>query len=195
MVRCRIRAAAGLALAIAVCSGQSALADEGGVSFWVPGQYGSFAAVAPTPGWSLPLVFYNYGGSVGRGVTLPRGHLLSSGLNSSLDGVFIVPTYTLDNTVLGARESFSVAFMPAYTTTSANVGLGSLSASRSDLLFGGSDLYPTAQLFWNADVHNFMAYLTGNIPVGSYNPNRLSSIGIGHGGSRRSAPPAEHSTR
>lgn len=181
MVSHRIRAAGGLALAIAVCSGQSARADEGGVSFWVPGQYGSFAAVAPTPGWSLPLVFYNYGGSAGRGVTLPRGHLLSAGLNASLDGVFVVPTYTADTTVLGARPSFSVAFMPAYMPTSANVGLGSLSASRSDSLFGGSDLYPTAQLFWNADVHNFMAYLTGDIPVGSYNPNRLSSIGIGHG--------------
>ena len=26
-----------------------------------------------------------------------------------------------------------------------------------------------------------MAYLTGDIPVGSYDPNRLSNIGIGHG--------------
>jgi hypothetical protein len=26
-----------------------------------------------------------------------------------------------------------------------------------------------------------MAYITGDIPVGSYDPNRLSAIGIGHG--------------
>ena len=50
-------------------------ADEGGVSFWVPGQYGSFAAIAPSPGWSLPLVFYNYGGSKGAERVLPNGHL------------------------------------------------------------------------------------------------------------------------
>jgi len=168
-------------LAIIAWPGLAALADEGGVSFWVPGQNGSFAAVAPQPGWSLPLVFYNYGGSVGRGVALPRGRVLSAGLSASLDGVFIVPTYSPDTTVLGARPSFSLAFMPAYTTTTANVSLGRLSASQSDSLFGASDLYPMAQLFWNAGVHNFMTYLTGDIPVGSYNPNRLANIGIGHG--------------
>jgi hypothetical protein len=66
------------ALAIAAISPQRAVADEGGVSFWLPGQYGNFAAVAPTPGWSLPLMFYNYGGAVSAGRLLPRGHLLSS---------------------------------------------------------------------------------------------------------------------
>jgi hypothetical protein len=126
-------------------------------------------------------VFYDYGGSVGRGIALPRGHVLSAGLSASLNGVFIVPTYAPDITVLGAHPSFSVAFMPASTTATANVGLGPLSVSRSDSLFGGSDLYPTAQLFWNAGAHNFMAYLSGDIPVGSYNPNQLANIGIGHG--------------
>jgi hypothetical protein len=173
--------AGALALASSALSGAPAVADEGGVSFWLPGQNGSFAAVAPEPGWSMPLVFYNYGGSAGQGVTLPRGRLLSSGLNTSFDGLFIVPTYTPDVMFLGARPNFSLAFAPGYNTTSANVGLGRLSASRSDSLFGGSDLYPTAQLYWNFGVHNFMTYLAGDIPIGSYNPNRLSNIGIGHG--------------
>jgi hypothetical protein len=175
-----MRAAMGLAVAIVAWPGSAALADEGGTSFWLPGQYGSFAAVAPSPGWSMPLVFYNYGGSAGRGVTFPRGHLLASGLNASFDGLFIVPTYTPETMILGARANFSLAFAPSYTTTTANVSLGNLSASRSDPLFGGSDLYPTAQLYWNAGVHNFMAYVAGDIPVGSYNSNRLSTIGIGH---------------
>jgi hypothetical protein len=178
---CRTQCVIGLALSISVWPGLTALADEGGVSFWLPGQYGSFAAVAPTPGFSMPLVFYNYGGSAGRGTTLRRGNLLEGGLSTSFDGLFIVPTYTPDVTFLGARPNFSLAFAPSYNTTSANVGLGPLSASRSDSLFGGSDLYPTAQLYWNLGVHNFMAYLAGDIPVGSYNPNRLSNIGIGHG--------------
>jgi hypothetical protein len=171
----------GVALAIVAWPGSLALADEGGISFWLPGQYGSFAAVAPEPGFSMPLVFYNYGGSASRGVTLERGHLLAAGLNGSFNGLFIAPTYTPDTTILGARPNFSIAFAPSYSSTTANVGLGPLSASRSDSLFGGSDLYPTAQLFWNLGVHNLMAYLAGDIPVGSYNPNRLSNIGIGHG--------------
>ena len=36
-------------------------------------------------------------------------------------------------------------------------------------------------LKWNAGVHNYMTYATGDIPVGAYDPNRLSNIGIGHG--------------
>ena len=30
-------------------------ADEGGVSFWLPGQYGSLAAAPQTPGWALEI--------------------------------------------------------------------------------------------------------------------------------------------
>jgi hypothetical protein len=176
----RIRAAMTFALAIVAWPGSAAIADEGGVSFWLPGQHGSFAAVAPSPGWSMPLLYYNYEGSAGSGVTLPRGHLLATGVHASFDGLFIAPTYTPDTMILGARPNFSLAFAPSYTTTTASVRLGAVSASQSDPLFGGSDLYPTAQLFWNVGVHNVMAYLAGDIPVGSYNPNRLSSIGIGH---------------
>ena len=33
---------------------------------------------------------------------------------------------------------------------------------------------------WNAGVHNFMTYLTGNLTVGRYDPNRLANLGIGH---------------
>ena len=32
---------------------------------------------------------------------------------------------------------------------------------------------------WNAGVHNYMTYITGNIPVGSYDPNRLTNLGLG----------------
>jgi hypothetical protein len=134
-----------------------------------------------SPGWSLPGFFYNYGGSVGADRLLPRGHLVSSGLNSSFYGLFIAPTYTPNATILGAHLSASLAFAPAYNTTSANVAIGSMSTFRSDSLFGGSDLFPTGQLFWNTGVHNIMTYVTGAIPVGSYDPNRLSNIGIGHG--------------
>jgi len=82
-----IRILMGTALLMVTSRGPSVLADEGGVSFWLPGQYGSFAAVAPAPGWSLPLVFYNYGGSIGADRQLRRGHLLTSGLSSSFDGI------------------------------------------------------------------------------------------------------------
>jgi hypothetical protein len=156
-------------------------ADEGGVSFWLPGQYGSFAAIAPSPGWSMPLVFYNYSGSTqSADHVLPSGRVVGS-LSGSVYGLFIVPTYTLNTTIIGAVPSFSMGFMPGYGAASANLTLGPLSASRSDSIWGGSDLYPTVQLFWDRGLNNFMAYLTGDIPVGSYDPNRLANLGIGHG--------------
>src|SRR5258706_11112993 len=34
-------------------------ADEGGVSFWLPGQYGSLVAVPQNPGWALGTIYYH----------------------------------------------------------------------------------------------------------------------------------------
>src|SRR6185437_6431341 len=44
---------------------QCALADEGGVSFWVPGFYGSLAATPQQPGWSLATIYYHTSVSAG----------------------------------------------------------------------------------------------------------------------------------
>jgi hypothetical protein len=41
-----------------------ARADEGGVSFWVPGTFGSLAATPQQPGWSLTFIFYDTSVSV-----------------------------------------------------------------------------------------------------------------------------------
>ena len=46
---------------------------------------------------------------------------------------------------------------------------------------GFGDLFPQFAVRWNAGVHNYMVYITGNIPVGAYNSTRLANIGIGHG--------------
>ena len=35
------------------------VADESGVSFWLPGQYGSYAAVPLKPGWSFESAYYH----------------------------------------------------------------------------------------------------------------------------------------
>ena len=51
----------------------------------------------------------------------------------------------------------------------------------SDTTWGFGDLAPMFQLKWNAGVHNYMTYITGDIPVGAYQSDRLSNIGIGHG--------------
>jgi len=52
--------------------------------------------------------------------------------------------------------------------------------TRQDALVSYGDLYPTFKLTWNSGVNNFMVYGAGDIPVGDYNPSRLSNIGVGH---------------
>jgi hypothetical protein len=51
---------------------QCALADEGGVSFWVPGFFGSLAAAPQQPGWSLATVYYHTSVSAGADVATAR---------------------------------------------------------------------------------------------------------------------------
>jgi hypothetical protein len=59
-------------------------------------------------------------------------------------------------------------------------GGGTLSGTNSDQVFGFGDLYPTATLKWNRDVHSFMIYATAAVPVGAYDPTRLAALGVGH---------------
>ena len=166
---------------VSVVAGTAATADEGGVSFWLPGQYGSFAAVAPEPGWSLPLLSYYYSGDASAEQAIDTGGAVRLGVDTDFVGQFVIPTYTPDAEFLGGRPSFSLGFLAAKNDVSANLTLGSASGAASDSVSGIGDLYPTAQVFWNRGVHNWMAYATGAIPVGDYDPNRLSNIGIGHG--------------
>jgi hypothetical protein len=55
------------------------------------------------------------------------------------------------------------------------------SDSFNDTTWGFGDLIPQFALRWNAGVNNYMTYITGDIPVGAYQSDRLSNIGIGHG--------------
>lgn len=157
-----------------------ASADEGGVSFWLPGQYASFSAIAPEPGWSLPIVLYGYSGSASKTAPIGIGGSLHYGLSSDLYASLFVPTFTPDTTFLGARPSFSLTIAPAYNSATASANASGRGASRSDSVTGIMDLYPTGQLFWQRGAHNYMAYVTGAIPVGDYDASRLSNLGIGH---------------
>jgi hypothetical protein len=53
--------------------------------------------------------------------------------------------------------------------------------SIGDSITSVGDLYPMMSLKWNNGVNNYMTYVTGDIPVGDYDPTRLANLGIGHG--------------
>jgi hypothetical protein len=162
-----------------------AYADEGGVSFWFPGQYGSLAAVPSEPGFSLPLIYYHYSGDASGSMEFSQGGNIRLGLEEDLDMMLAVPTYVFATPVFGGQAQVSVA--GAYgrvdvdvdaTLTGPNGGV--LSGSESDTNTNFSDLYPSASLRWNHGVHNTMVYVMGGVPVGSYKVDRLANIGTNH---------------
>ena len=85
-----------------------AQADDGGISFWLPGQFGALAAAPVAPGWSLPLVYYHVSASDDRNKAVPRGGRTTFGLDASADLLFASPTYTFAEPLLGAQAAISV---------------------------------------------------------------------------------------
>ena len=197
----RCVAAATLAAFAIAYSQRVALADESGVSFWLPGQFGSLAAAPGVPGWALGLVNYypslRGGGNVAaaREVTLGRfSGTVNVNLNASLkatpDLVFIAPSYTFATPVFGGQLGLSMITAAGRsiadlngTLTLSGPGGGVITRQGNidDGRTGFSDLYPLATLKWNSGVNNFMTYVTGDIPVGMYSTTNLANIGIGHG--------------
>ena len=188
------------ALALLALPLESARADEGGVSFWLPGLYGSLAAVPQTPGWSMGVIGYNttvrVSGTVAATKQVQVGGFpatvnvsLAANLNAQADLVLLSPTYTFATPVLGGQ--LAVGVMGIFGRNSVGldgtltVGAGPFATTRtgslSDSLVGFGDLYPVASLKWNNGVHNWMTYVTGDIPVGAYDSSRLANIGLGHG--------------
>src|ERR1700693_4784251 len=112
-------------------------ADEGGVSFWLPGLFGSLAAVPQQPGWSLASIYYHTTVSAGSDVALAReisiGRIpanLTANLNASLNATgdlgVVIPTYVFASPVLGGQAI--VGALMYYGTTSTSLG-GTLTGS------------------------------------------------------------------
>src|SRR4249919_1608141 len=71
-------AAAAAAAAILLCSKLSH-ADQGGGSFWFPGQFASLAAVQQTPGWTLSVNYYHSSVAAAGSAAAAR-QILASGI-------------------------------------------------------------------------------------------------------------------
>ena len=176
-----------------------ATADEGGVSFWVPGFFGSLAATPQQPGLSLAMIYYHTSVSAGGNVAFARqvshGHItanfnanLTANLNADADLGMAIPSYVFATPVLGGQATMAllVPFGRSQAAVDATLtgALGPIgftrSGSLSDSVTGFGDVVPQFNVRWNAGVHNFMTYITGNFTVGAYDPTRLANLGIGH---------------
>jgi hypothetical protein len=182
-----------------LASTSPAQADQGGVSFWIPGFFGSLAATPQQPGWSIAMIGYHTsveaGGNIVFAREVHRGRItanLVGSVNANLKADatlgIAIPSYVFATPVLGGQAA--VAMLIPYGRSSASVdatlaaAIGPFgfvtSAGRTDAVSGFADLVPQFSLRWNMGVHNIMTYVTGNVQVGRYNPNRLANLGLGH---------------
>ena len=182
---------AALAAGLTMQAPTAARADEGGISFWLPGLFGSLAAAPLQPGLSITSFWYNdnvhAGANVTRarevtigGIPLTANASLSGNVKAQAELAIFDPTYTFATPVLGGQLSVALfgSLWPAWhvfehdARRDPGTPLGTIPFARSDmineLVTGFGDLYPQAFLRWNAGVNNYMVYMTGDIPVGAY---------------------------
>jgi hypothetical protein len=191
---------AALAISVIALSAHASFADEGGVSFWLPGLFGSLAAVPGQPGFSFSTFLYNTSVSANGNVAAAReitiGALnptlranLSASLHADSFFDFFNGAYVFATPVLGGQATVALGSLFGRTTADVNgtlaAALGPFTAARPVNIDSGvtgfGDLLPQVYLKWNQGVHNFMVYGFGDIPVGAYESTRLANLGIGHG--------------
>ncbi len=174
-------------------------ADQGGVSFWLPGAFGSLAAAPGKPGWGWADVYIHSAVSAGGNVAASRAIRfgnrttnLNVNLNANLDAKVDVglfgPSYTFATPVLGGQLAINLLIPYGHqradidATVAGALGpigfASSRSVSQSLTAFGDVFVQPT--LKWNQGVHNYMVYGMWNFPVGDYDASRLVNLGLGH---------------
>ena len=193
-----VAAAASLALAALLCTSNIARADENGISFWVPGFFGSLAATPQQPGWSLATIYYHTdvsasgSAAVSKEITIGQFNpTVNVNINANIHGQgdlgFVIPSYVFATPFLGGQASASLA--GAYgrndaalnATATVTPGPFTKTVNLEQATFGISDLIPQFAVRWNAGVNNYMAYITGDVPSGLYHASNLANTGLGHG--------------
>src|ERR1700690_769478 len=115
--KCAFRALAATALTcigLLAATSSISIADESGTSFWLPGTFGSLAAVLEAPGWAVASVYYHTSVSAGADVARARelqigrfnptlNVTLNATLKANADLALLVPSYTFASPVLGGQ--------------------------------------------------------------------------------------------
>ncbi|MHC2252166.1 hypothetical protein ACVILK_001858 [Bradyrhizobium embrapense] len=165
-----------------------ALADAGGLSFWLPGSFASLTAAPAMPGWAYETIYIHLDQSANAGKNFVIGNRVPgsvvAGLNAHADVLVEGFTYTWAQSVLGGQAAITFLAAPG------NVGVGvdatltgprgnSISGVATDNRMTVSDVFYQGTLKWNQGVNNEMFYIFGNIPSGTYDSTRLANLSFG----------------
>jgi hypothetical protein len=188
-----------LCIAFLIATHRSAAADQGGISFWLPGAFGSMAATPLVPGWSLGAIYLHSdvrgGGDVAASRAIRLGNAttnltvnLDAELKARVDIGVLSPSYVFASPVLGGQLAVNV--LAIYGRQQANIdanitgALGPIGFATerhiSDELTAFGDVFIQPTLRWNRGVNNYMVYGMVNLPIGAYDSSRLTNLGLGH---------------
>jgi hypothetical protein len=112
-----------IAVLLSLAFFDGASADEAGVSFWLQGQFGSFAAAPSNPGWSFESTFYHATAAAGPSTSFARGGGFQVGMKSPTDFVMVTPTYVFATPVLGGQAAVGMTALYGRNTTSVSATL------------------------------------------------------------------------
>jgi hypothetical protein len=140
-----------LAVATVAPIARPALAAESGISFWLPGIYGSLAAVPSQPGFNFATFNYYTSVSAGAGRDFQIGANVVAGVDARVDFQYLNLNYVFATPVLGGQASIGMSGLFGNNTTSIHgtltgPGGGTISGSRSQSSTGFGDLFPAASL-------------------------------------------------
>jgi hypothetical protein len=180
----KIVAAAFLALCLSASSADRVKADQGGLSYWLPGTFGSLAASPGVPGWAYSTIYLHVATAAQGDKEFVKGGSVVAGLNAHADAVALGLTYTFATPVLGGQAAVSVLGVPGHVDVGIDATLtgprgNRISGTATDSRTTFADVFYQGTLKWNQGVHNTMVYITGNIPSGTYNANRLANLSFG----------------
>src|ERR1700740_981250 len=158
-------------LVAAACATDKAAADEDGISFWIPGFFGSLAAAPQQPGWSYTA--FNYftdvsatgNTAVAREITIGQFNpainaSISANVSARFDGVFFAPTYVFATPFLGGQASASLLMGYGANNTALNSVISgtvggipfTANIALNQTTTGIADLVPQFAVRWNAGV-------------------------------------------
>ena len=143
------------------------------------------AWLVPTaPGWSITTQYIHLDAVAGGGTALQHNASIVAGLHARVDAGVLLPTYTSRRRAGRPIDDRCGRRARQYRGRHQRDADG---AARQhdfricvDNRVTWADVYYLGELKWNMGVNNFMTYVFGNIPSGTYDSTRLANLSAGY---------------
>ena len=126
----------------------------------------------------MPITLYYYSGRAPGSAGSTPVAAVAPGTRSQTWQLSASPTYAPETKVLGGQLAVMLSVGLGSNATQPDQAVSSGPESQS--VSGSTDVAPAATLSWQRGANSWMVYVTGNVPVGSYDSRRPSNVGIGH---------------